>query len=124
MTSPHTPVMPISPEMRKPLEWDRTPQALALLAKVDAFERMSDAWSFDCPEAAKGFSEAADDLEGWLDNLRCDALHDAMKGCSAPYASDAYFEQQDEADEALPTVQDAIKRARTLKLGDTILRNF
>lgn len=107
-----------------PQSWEDAPEALALLAKIDAFERASDYWSYDCPEAAKAFGEAADDAECALDNLRCDALHDVMTAsCNEPYGSEAYFLTQEAADETLTTVQDAIQSARRNQHGSDILRN-
>ena len=102
-------------------DWFSNDRARELLAQIDAAERMADHWD-DWPEVAKAFTERADDLEGELDNIRCDAVSDAMTALGHPYASEAWDEAWDMIDSDAPPVSQVLRDARSRRLGDDFLK--
>jgi hypothetical protein len=102
-------------------EWYETDRAQELLAQIDAAERMADHWH-EWRDVAKAFTEQADDLQGDLDNLRCDAIHDAMSAYGCPYGSEEYYQIHDEVEADAPPVEQVVNDARGRSLGDEFLK--
>lgn len=100
--------------------WHETPEAKALLEKVDAFERLSDHWA-DVPEAARGFGDAAQEAENELDALRYDAVDAAANAQSSVRDSDEWRDAWEEADSDAPPVEQAMREARRAHAGDEFL---
>lgn len=101
--------------------WHETDEAKALLEKIDAFERESDRWYGECPEAARAFKEAADEIESELDELRRNAIDAAADTYSADRQSDEWLDAWDAAESKAPPVEQAIQVARRNHAGDGYL---
>ncbi len=92
--------------------WHETPEAKSLLGKIDAFERCSDHWIGECPQAATAFRDAAADHEAELDELRRCAVDAAADTYSNKRHTDEWLEAWDAADSDAPPVEQAIREAR------------
>jgi hypothetical protein len=101
--------------------WHTTPEAQALLAKIDAFERESDRWYGESREIARAFKEARDEAESDLDTLRSNALDAAARTYGDKFSGE-WFDAYDIADEDAPTVAEVIEEARRDHAGDEYLR--
>jgi hypothetical protein len=101
--------------------WHDTPAATALLEKIDAFERLSDHWCGDVAEAARAFTDAAQEAESELDNLRRAAVVAAADAVSDDIASDEWLDAWADADCDAESVSDVCQRARRLHAGDAYL---
>jgi hypothetical protein len=104
--------------------WHETPEAQALLEKIDAFERASDRWAGELPEAARAFAEGASDAEGELDDLRRDAIDTAADTYSSDRRSDEWLDAWDAADSDAPSVLQVVGQARRRGAGDGYLERF
>lgn len=99
--------------------WEDHPDAVAILARIDMLERLSDEWSGDPLLAA-----AAEDLGSSAHNLTYDELYH----CRQRLLGEACREVEDESgtlfdhlDTTAPSVSDALKRARKNRLGNSVL---
>lgn len=104
--------------------WHETPEAKALLEKIDAYERSSDRWCGDCPQAAEAFKEAAAEVESELDDLRDKAVDTAADTYSNDRRSDEWLDARDAADSDAPPVEQAIREARRNHAGDGIFERL
>jgi hypothetical protein len=104
--------------------WHETAEAKALLAKVDAFERLSDHWYSEAPEAARGFKEAAEEAESALDDLRDKAIDAAANTYSDDRRSDEWLDAWEAADNDAPPVKQILAQARRNRVGNSYLERF
>jgi hypothetical protein len=105
--------------------WNETEPARELLAKIDALETLSDRWYGECPQAARGFTEAAQEADDALATMRSEAVIDAAEAlCGHAGPSDAYDDAWEEADNEAPAVEQVIQSARLTHAGDDYLRRF
>lgn len=104
--------------------WHETEEAKALLEKIDAFERSSDRWYGECPQAAEAFKEAADEVESDLDTLRSKAVDGAADTYSDDRRSEEWLDAWDAADEDAPPVKQVIQEARRGHAGDDYLQRL
>jgi hypothetical protein len=100
--------------------WYETPEAKALIAKVDAYERLADRWFCECNGVSIAFTEAATEAEDALDDLRRAAV-DAAADTYGERNSDEWFEAWDAADDEAPPVRQVIQAARRSHAGDGYL---
>jgi hypothetical protein len=106
------------------LYWQDTATAKALLTKIDAFEHYSDQFMGWCPEAAKGFAEAASAAEGELDDIRSNAVNAVADATSSDRQSDAWLDAWSEADDDAPSIQEVIQQARRARAGTAYLERL
>lgn len=104
--------------------WHETDEARELLAKIDAFERLSDRWYGECEEAAKGFTEAASDAEAALEDMRDEVVRRAATAMSGKSRGDDYEDAWVAADDDAPAVKQLVQSARRAHAGDDYLRRF
>ena len=106
------------------LNWEQSEQAKELLAKADAMITLSDRWCGEVPDAAKAFSEAVEEAEDALDDLRRNAVNAYADACSNDRDSDEWIEAECEAENIADTVKECVRRACRTHAGDEYLRRF
>lgn len=108
--------------------WHETDEARELIAKVDAFEVLADRWYGECQLAAKGFTEAAQEIADQLDGLRDQAVIASAEALSgrAQYLGpeDNYDDAWMRADDEAPSVKYVIQSARRAHAGDNYLQQI
>lgn len=104
--------------------WHETPEAQTLLERIDAYERSSDRWYGECPEASKAFMESAEEARDELDNLRRDAVDKAADTYSSDRDTAAWMDAWDAAESDAPAVDQVIQDARKRHAGDGYLERF
>lgn len=106
------------------LNWEQSEEAQELLAKADAMITLSGRWCSEVPDAAKAFSEAVEEAEDALDDLRRTAINAYADACSNDRDSDEWFDAWEEADNIADTVKECVRRACRRHAGDEYLRRF
>jgi len=106
------------------LYWQETDAAKSLLRKIDAFEHYSDQFIGWCPEAARGFAEAAQAAESELDDLRRKSVNAVADDLSKDRKSEGWLDAWAEADDDAPSLEDVIRQARRTRAGDAYLERF
>lgn len=101
--------------------WHETMEAMALLERIDAYERSADRWYSDCPEASKAFTELAEEIEQELDDLRSEAVDRAADACAGDRSSDEWLDAWQAADIYAPPVRQVVQEARRRGAGDGYL---
>jgi hypothetical protein len=104
--------------------WHETPEAQSILEKIDAFERASDRWAGELPEAARAFAEGASEAEDELDDLRSNAVDAAADTYSSDRRSDEWLDAWAAVDEDAPSVRQVVDIARRTGAGDGYLESF
>jgi hypothetical protein len=108
------------------MQWAESHEARALLERIDAYERSSDRWYGELPDASRYFNEAAEEARGELDELRREAIDKALRG-------DPLFHTWDDdecgdhwcaLDDELPSCEEVIQQARKRGAGDGYLERF
>lgn len=103
-------------------DWTQTPEALQLLAELDAAERAADCWSGrGWSECAEAFAEKAREIEDDLSDIRRKSITSRL-GLPEQNGSwtEEQFERWFEADGETEEVSEACKRARRLRMGDAL----
>jgi hypothetical protein len=104
--------------------WHECDEARELLAKIDAFEILSDRWCGECSQAAKGFTEAAREAEDALDDMRGEIVCRVARALSGEGRGDAYEDAWVAADDDASPVKQLVQSARRAHAGDDYLRRF
>jgi hypothetical protein len=103
--------------------WYESDEAMAILEKIDAYERLADLWYSECPLAASGFTEAARDAEYELECLR-DAALAKVADAYSERGCDAWDEARDAADEDAPPLKQILAQGRRNYVGNAYLERF
>jgi hypothetical protein len=104
--------------------WHECDDARALVAKVDAFETLSDRWCGECPQAAEGFLEAARDAEDALDDMRGEIVCTLARDLAGDGTGDAYDDAWEALDNDAPSVSQILDSARRYHAGDSYLERI
>jgi len=100
--------------------WAFGERARQLLAEMDAAERMADRW-YQWGDVSRAFSNHAADIESELDNLRHDVIEPFANASGFPIYSEEWWEANELAESEAPPVDQVMKDARRLRMGDSIL---
>jgi hypothetical protein len=103
--------------------WHTTPEAQALLAKIDAYERQSDHWYGECRLVAGAFLDAVNELKSQIEDMR-DRAVEAAADTYGDRRDDEWHEAWAIADDDAPTVAEAIQSARRTHAGDSYLESL
>lgn len=102
-------------------DWHEHPDALRLLAEVDAAERSSDAYlGRGWDGVAEAFASQARDAECALEDLHSQAVYALADIYCEDRQSGGWCEAWGEADDELLSVKDAVQRARRSHAGDAL----
>jgi len=105
--------------------WHEKPEALRLLAELDAAERSSDAYmGRGWDNVAESFASHAAECECELEQLRSDAIDALADATGASRDSDEWLDAWDAADEQELPVKEAIQRARRDHAGDALFEQL
>lgn len=104
--------------------WAETDEARELIAKIEAFEVLSDRWCGECPQAAEGFMQAAREAEDALEDMRAEMVVKAATLLARDTDDLTYDYAWEAADEDAPPVKQILNAARRDHAGNGYLERF